>query len=204
MTDLIVLVADSYQEKVMEALLPRIPVSSGTRNFSFDIIRNPGHDSGNYNDSHEILRSLNNQYKYALVLFDFEGTGVEHLTREAVEDDVRKLLDANGWKMRNDVIVIYPELENWIWLDNVHVQDAIGWEKEESLYEWAKGKGYIKKDKYKPDRPKETLEEALRVSGTSKSASIYKKIATNVSYRKCQDKAFIDLLRILQIWFPPI
>jgi len=201
MKDLIIVVADGYQEKVIEALLPRVPVSSCTKPFTYDILKNPGHDPGSYNDSHELLRPFIRQYNFALVVFDFEGTGVEHLTREKAENDVHDLLNNNGWKDRNAVIVIMPELENWMWMDNKHVQDAIGWENKDSLYTWARQNGYIQPEKSKPERPKETFEEALRISETSKSTAIYKKIAANVSYRKCEDESFQKLIKQLQMWF---
>jgi hypothetical protein len=203
MKDLIVAVADSYQEKVMEALLPRIPISSGTRPFSFDIVRNPGNDSGSYNDSHELLRPAIKQYYFALVVFDFEGTGIENIkSREDAELTVENLLSINGWDGRNAVAVIKPEVENWMWTDSPHVESAIGWEKQESLYTWAKNNGKIAVGDSKPVRPKETLEEALKISKTSKSSAIYKKIATNVSYKKCNDPAFLKLILKLQEWFP--
>jgi hypothetical protein len=202
MKDLIVVVADSYQEKVMEALLPRLPFSD-TAIFRYDIIRNPRNDSGSYNDSHELLRPYINQYSYAIVVFDFEGSGVENIkTREEAESDVEGLLSINGWNDRNAVIVIDPELENWMWIDNPHVQDAIGWESIESLYVWARSKGKIAYGEAKPIRPKETLEEALKVSKTAKSAAIYKKIASRVSYSGCIDPAFLKLIRALKGWFP--
>jgi hypothetical protein len=204
MKDLIVVTADSYQEKVMEALLPRIPVLSGTRQFTYDIIKNPGHDSGSYNGSHELLQSFINQYHFALVVFDFEGTGCEHLTRDEMENNVQNLLNRNGWKDRNNVIVIKPELENWMWIDNSHIERAIGWESMDSLYTWARQNGYIQPGKSKPERPKETLEKALRISETSKSASIYRKIAANVSYLKCEDTSFQKLIQQIQSWFPKI
>jgi len=202
MKDIIISVADSYQEKVLEALLPRVPLSSGTRRFTFDIIKNPGHDSGSYNDSHELLRSSINQYCFALVLFDFEGTGAEHKTKVEIENEVSNLLNINGWENRNAVIVIKPELENWMWIDNTHVEDAIGWESKESLYTWARNLGYIKDNELKPSRPKETLEKALKLSGTPKSASVYKKIAAQVSYKKCTDPSLKQLIFQLQHWFP--
>jgi len=203
MKDLVVSVADSYQEKVIEALLPRIPVSSGTNPFTFQIIRNPNNDSGSYNDSHELLRPYINEYRFAIVVFDFEGTGVEkEKTRLQTETDVENLLSINGWADRNSAIVIDPELENWMWIDNPNVQGAIGWEKNESLYDWAKAKGLILQNEQKPKRPKEALEEALRISETSKSSSIYKKIAGTVSYNKCIDPALIKLIEKLKLWFP--
>ncbi len=203
MKDLIVTVADSYQQKLMEALLPRVPVSSHTRNFSFDIILNPNHDSGSYNESHELLRPFINQYRFAIVLFDQEGCGMEHLkSGKEIEVDVYNQMNNNGWEQRNSVIVIEPELENWMWQDNVHVEQAIGWEKVNSLYDWARNEGLIRMDAIKPERPKETLEKALRISNKPKSASTYRKIAENVSYRKCTDPAFLKLIHQLQLWFP--
>ncbi len=202
MKDLIVTVADGHQEKVMEALLPRIPIASQTSGFSFDIIKNPGKDSGSYNDSHELLRPFINQYRYALALFDFEGTGVENLSPEQIETNVRELLNNNGWLNRNAVIVIQPELENWMWMDNPNVAQAIGWEKEISLYEWAKQEGLIREGRSKPDRPKEVMEKALRLSGTPLSASIYGKIAGKVSYNRCEDISFRQLIQQIKNWFP--
>lgn len=205
MKDLIIAVADSYQEKIMEALLPRVPISSGTRNFSYDIVRNIGNDSGSYNDSHEFLRPSINQYHYALVIFDYKGTGIENTkTREQAEADVEGLLNGNGWQRRNAVAIIKPEVENWIWQDNPNVESAIGWERNESLYTWAKTNGKIAHDDIKPLHPKETLEEALRISETSKSSSIYKKIAATVSYRNCTDLAFQKIIAKLQEWFPQV
>jgi hypothetical protein len=204
MKDLIISVADSYQEKVMEALLPSVPLTSSTRPFTYDIINNPGHDSGSYNDSHELLRPFIHQYHYAMILFDFDGTGAEHLALTEMEHIVRDHLNMNGWKDRNAVIIIKPELENWLWIDNPHVQKAIGWENTISLYTWARQKGYIQQNKSKPDKPKETLVEAIKISATSKSAAIYKKIAAHVSYRKCEDPAFQKLIQQLLAWFPDV
>lgn len=205
MKDIIILVADSYQEKVLEALLPRVPISSGTRPFTYEFIRNPGHDSGAYNDSHELLRPYSKQYSYALVLMDYEGCGVEYQkSAEEVEQYVAELLDRSGWENRNKVVVITPELETWMWMDNQHVTNAIGWEQKEGLYEWARRNGYIGNEVYKPERPKETLEKALKLSGTPKSAAVYKKIAMHASYKKCEDKAFIGMIGTLQEWFPVV
>jgi len=202
MKDLIVAVADSYQEKVIEALLPRMPLVSGTTAFSYDIIQNIGKDSGSYNDSHELLRPYFNDYKYSLVIFDYEGCGAENnKKREEIEAEVESLLSRNGWSDRTSVIVISPELENWMWINNPNVQDAIGWEKQETLYEWAIGKNYIQEGGSKPHRPKEVLEEALRISSTPKSSAVYKKIAATVSYKNCQDPAFHKLIAMLQQWF---
>jgi len=205
MIDLIVSVADSYQENLMDGLLPRIPRSATTRNFSYKIVQNIGHDSGSYNDSHELLRPSINKYRYALVVFDFEGTGIEQsMTPEQAESNVERLLDRNGWPGRNSVIIVNPEIENWLWQDNPNIQRAIGWTHTLSLYTWARQNGKIRPNQVKPFRPKETFEEALRICRTSKSSSIYKKIASSVSYKGCTDPSFIKLIQQLSTWFPII
>ena len=202
MKDIIVVVADSYQEKVIEALLPRIPVSSGTVEFNYDIIRNINNDSGSFNDSHELLRPYINEYRFAIVVFDYEGCGAEFtLTREQVEEEVEELLSKNGWVGRGVAIVVSPEIENWMWIDNPNVDRAIGWVGPQTLYEWGRTNGLIAHGDSKPLRPKETLEKALRTAGTSKSSAIYRKIAQNVSYRRCEDPAFLKLLSKLIEWF---
>ncbi|MFN0016546.1 MAG: methylation-associated defense system protein MAD4 [Saprospiraceae bacterium] len=202
MIDLIAVVADGHQEKVLEALFLRIPKSSGTSVFSFDIIKNAGKDSGTYNDSHELLRPFINQYRFALVVFDFDGSGVEHLSREQVEKNVQELLDKNGWQDRSAVIVIRPELENWMWVDNPNVQQAIGWENEISLYDWAKQEGWLPEGTTKPIGPKGALEKAMFLSGTPKSAAVYGKIAATVSYSRCSDAAFLRMIQQIKDWFP--
>ena len=201
MKDLIVLVADSYQEKVLEELFLRIPRSLDIEEFTFDIIRSPGHDSGCFIDGHEMLRPLINQYKYAIVVFDFEGSGAEDLSIENIDTKLSKRLADNGWRGRNLVIVIKPELESWIWINSRHVEYAIGWENSTSLYDWARSNNYIKTNQNKPERPKEVFEKALRISETSKSAAIYKKIAANVSFKNCEDPSFKKLISTLIDWF---
>jgi len=202
MKDLLVVVADSYQEKVLEGLLPRIPIASQISSFSYDIIRNISNDSGSYNTSHDLIRPFINDYRYAMIVFDHEGSGAEHVkSREETELDVENLLSVNGWEGRCASIVIHPELENWMWIDNPNVENAIGWEKNESLYSWAKKNGLMGIEDSKPIRPKETLEKALRICQTSKSSSIYKKISSSVSYKGCKDPAFQKLITCLKNWF---
>ena len=203
MKDLIVSVADIDQEKVVEALLPRIPRVSGTRFFTWDIVRNMLKDSGSCNLSHEFLRPYINQFNYCLVLFDYEGSGVEHeKTRAEAEIGGERLLSRNGWDGRNAAIVIEPELENWMWIDSHHLQNAIAWKRPESLYQWARSTGRLAEGSHKPARPKESFEEAIKISFIPRSSSIYKNIASRVSYRHCEDLAFRKLISTLEIWFP--
>jgi len=202
MKDIIILVADGYQEKLMEGFLPRVPNSSGTSEFDYDIYKHPEHDSGCFNNSHEFLRPFLNQYHYAIVIFDFEGCGQEaEMTRGKIEQVVEGHLQKNGWNNRNLAIVINPEIENWIWIDSPHVHNAINWNDAQSLYAWCRQSGLIVPGDLKPSRPKETFLRALRKSQTSTSSSIYKKISSKVTYKNCQDPAFQKLLNKLLEWF---
>ncbi|MCS6973271.1 MAG: hypothetical protein N2044_05770 [Cyclobacteriaceae bacterium] len=203
MKDLIVAVADSYQEEVIKALLPRLSLTHNISTIDFDIIRNPGHDSGSYNNSHNLLRLFVNQYSFCMVILDYEGSGIESKkSREEAERDVEYKLTLNGWEDRCCCIVIEPELENWMWINSPHVEDAIGWDNQKkSLYNWAREKGFMPRNGSKPLRPKETLERALRSTRTAKSASIYKRIAQQASYKDCSDLAFLKLTRTLENWF---
>ncbi|MBI2729319.1 MAG: hypothetical protein HYX40_00950 [Sphingobacteriales bacterium] len=201
MKDLVVIVADGTIQKVLEELLRRVAVSSNTNNFTFDVISNIGHDAGCYNDSHEILINFVNQYFYAMVVFDKEGSGVEEKPRTTIEEDVESLLDKNGWAGRNSVIVIDPELENWIWQNSPHVENAFGWNSTDNLYAWCYGHGIIAQGESKPFRPKESLQRILKETKTPFSSSIHKKIAEKVSYKNCQDPAFVKLTKTLYEWF---
>ncbi len=202
MKDLVVLVADGTMQKVVEEFLKRVPVSSKISNFSFEVITHIGHDSGCYNDGHEFLKSFSNQYRYATVVFDKEGCGQEHKDREQLEKDVQNMLDNNEWLDRNTAIAIDPELENWIWQDSPHVEDAFGWEANTSLYQWCFHEGLIAHGDLKPLRPKETMERVLRITNTPFSSSIHKKIAQKVTYKRCTDQAFLKFLNKLIEWFP--
>ncbi len=200
MKDILFLVADGNMERLFEGLLPRIPTVSNTAPFSFDILVNPTHDAGNLNDSHEYLRPFIRQYKYAIVVFDHEGCGEESIPAEIIEEKVSKELDRNGWEGRNKVVVIDPELENWIWAGSLKIKEAINWKSSQEVEEWLK-QTYSFNDNGKPNRPKEAFESALRYARTPRSSSIYKKIASAVSYKHCTDRAFLELLKTLKEWF---
>ncbi len=201
MKDIVFLVADGNMEKLFEGLLPRIPISSGTTDFNYDILVNPTHDAGNLNDSYEYLRPFIKQYKYAIVVFDREGCGEERTEAVKLERKVENSLDENGWKSRNTVLVIDPELENWIWVASPLIKEIINWKFDEEIILWTKKQNYTFNSSEKPERPKESFEAVLRYAKTPRSSAIYKKIASRVSYRKCNDRAFVKLIHTLSDWF---
>ncbi len=202
MKDLIILVADLDTENVLRGLLPRLEHVYGTSPFSFDIRRHINRDPGCLNESVDFLRPFATQYHHALIVFDKEGSGKEDLTREAIESIVENALSGNGWSVENiAAIVTNPEIENWVWVNSVSMSKELNWNESKALYAWLEENGWRNEKASKPTRPKEALEAVLRKTKKPRSASIYKNIAKNVSFLKCEDPAFLKLIDKMKSWF---
>jgi hypothetical protein len=61
--------------------------------------------------------------------------------------------------------------------------------------------GYTQQGEVKPKRPKEALEQALRLARKSRSSSIFRQLAQRVSVKRCTDPAFLKFKATLQRWF---
>lgn len=201
MKDLIVLTADKNTEFLLNGLFPRIPVLQEIQQIDFDIYTHIHKDAGVFNTAHEFLRPFCGRYRYALVVFDHEGCGHELLSREAIEQQIESLLFTNGWPGRAGVIVISPEIENWVWVNSTHIKRAITWEFAQDIYNWLHSEGLQDPASLKPSRPKEAFEAILYQTQTPRSSSIYREIAENASYRRCTDPAFLKMIQLLQTWF---
>lgn len=202
MKDLIILVADQNMRDCIDGLLPRFPHVLGIDPIEYDIYVHPNRDPGCRTQSSDFLKSFQKKYKFALVIFDKEGCGKESLTREELEQSVEDLLYSNGWAERARTIVIEPELENWIWVRSAQLAEIINWESIESLYEWLSDQEYLTDESPKPKRPKEAFEAALYISKKRRSSSIYKQIASRVSFRNCTDRSFLKFIQCINDWFP--
>lgn len=201
MQDLIVLVADKNMDFLVRGLFPRIPNVEQVRKFSFEPLVHPYRDPGIYNDADDFLRSQTDKYSYALVILDHAGCGREEKTREEVEEDIETKLTRSGWQDRACAIVIEPELENWIWVNETQVAQAISWEENTGIYDWLHKNDWKNTEELKPSYPKEAFEAALKVCRTPRSSAIYREIASGASYRHCQDPAFRKMLVRLRVWF---
>lgn len=203
--DLVILVADTNMQFTVQGLLQQHK-KLGTRRINFsihDIFVHPSKDSGCLRRCDDFLRSFTNEYHYSLVLLDLEGCGKEHLSREELEIDIEGRLSRSGWDERAAAIVFNPELEIWVWSDSPQVDETLAWKNpEQSLRQWLKVKNYIQDNEVKPKRPKEALEAVLREISTPRSSSIYHKLATAVSFSRCQDPAFLKFKTTLKDWFP--
>ena len=200
MKDLVILVADPTMKACVEGLLPRVPVVNGTRAFDYDIIVHPKRDGGCRTQSGDLLNPLSTSYKKSIIIFDKEGSGKETLTREDLELQVEQSLQ-DFWENRISVIVIDPELENWIWVRSQNLAHTLNWLNVDELFSWLEQENWKKPNDNKPARPKEALEAALRKSKKPFSSSIHKSIAEHASYKRCTDPAFLKLINKLCEWF---
>ena len=119
-----------------------------------------------------------------------------------IKEHITSNLIHSGWKEdRCQVIVIDPELENWIWQRNDHVAKSLGLDSANDFPRLIDGNTWPN-DQAKPVNPKETLEGLLRQNRIPRSSAIYKQITSKVSVGKCQDSSFQELQSTLHIWFP--
>jgi len=201
MKNLVVLVADKNMEFLIQGLLPRIPDIEQVINFNFDIFIHPHRDSGIVNEADDFLRPLQDKYKYAIVILDHSGCGKENKKREDLENEIEQNLDKCGWTDRACVVVIKPELENWIWVNEVRIKEAISWESDAGIYDWLQENQWKTADAKKPYKPKEAFEASLKECRTPRSSSIYREISSKASYSECNDPAFLKLIAKIKTWF---
>lgn len=203
MKDLIILVADATIKSLLDGLLPRLRETEGIQEFSCDIFPHQYRDPGIRTGSHDFLRPFVNKYRFALVVFDYEGCGEIYKSSNDLAADMEILLAKNGWQTnRAAVICINPELENWIWVNKTRMQELIDWDKDDDVYEWLEKNGWkFNAQKSKPLRPKEAFEALLKESNIPHSGSLYQKLASKASYKKCNDTAFLKMIEQLKIWF---
>jgi len=200
--DLVVLVADKDMEQAVAGLLQR-PIPLGISSPRYEIYRHPNRDNGCRTASHELLRPLSSLSRYAMVMFDREGSGGEDLPREDSERRVEKQLATNGWGDRCSALALDPELEIWMWVDSAELDRVIGWEAHSPpVREWLRSQGFAVGLAGKPVRPKEALHKALRHTRKQPSASLFAAIASRANLSRCTDPGFLRLKGTLQRWFP--
>ena len=200
--DLIALVADKNMESILRGLLTRTE-SLGIRILNYDVFTHIERDPGCLRKSHDFLRTHHRNYRHALVMFDRVGCGSENKSREELEQLVEDRLSQSGWEDRGAVIVIDPELENWVWTNSPHVQTALGWEgRIPNLREWLISEGFLQTPAApKPSHPKEAVEKATRIAKKPRSSSIYLQLAKSVTLAGCTDQAFLKFRQTISKWF---
>lgn len=208
MRDCIFLLADKNMQAAFEGFFTRqgCPQRLGCGNFVFDprqdiAVASGDNDPGLYTRGHELLRPYQATHRHAVVVLDADWDGSPGKT--AITEHLTAQITATGWRAdRFNVIVIDPELENWIWQQNDHVARGLGFGNSNELMAdpdlqvaWPQGQ-------VKPSSPKEILEFLLQKRRIPRSSAIYKQITSQVSVKHCQDSAFHRLIDSLRTWFP--
>lgn len=201
MRDCLFLVADKNMEGVLKGYLsrPGIHAALGCGPFSFDARRDL-HVAHGQNDPGLYTRAKS--HRHAAVVMDEEWDGTPGATE--IEPRLTDHLTQAGWSLHAScAVVIAPELENWIWQDSPHVCAHLGFEGSfADLRQMLERKGFWRSGEPKPYRPKEAVEEILRINRIPRSSAIYRDLAACIGSRGCTDRAFLTLRDAMRRWFP--
>jgi len=199
--DIVALVADRNMEFAVQGLLSRHQ-SLNIRPVAADVFVHPERDPGCFLRGHDFLGPWVNSYHQALVLFDREGCGRDSDSRQDLELAVEGRLTTSGWGPRAAAVVIDPELEAWVWVNSPRVEDTLGWGgRVPDLRTWLREQGMLAQTADKPSRPKEAVQEALRIARKPRSSALYLQLAQGVTLDDCTDPAFRKLRGTLAAWF---
>jgi len=199
--DLVCLAAGKNESATVKTLLEKRHESLGIRRVTHHPLVHPRRDPGCLNDAAAILQTFVNRAAYALVIFDWEGSGREQRTASELERQVEDDLERNGWLGRCAAIVVTPELETWLFNDSPHVPRALGLSGDYQQFIAdlvSNGVGFTSG---KPERPKEIVEAILEQNRIQRSSSLYSEMAAKVSLTRCQDRSFLKLRAKLKEWF---
>lgn len=209
MRDCVFLLADGNMEAVFQGFFSRerFHLSLRTGNINFDAridIVSGLNDPRTYTQAHELLRSYQQTHRYAVIVLDKEWEGSPPTAEEIIENISANMV-ACGWdREKFEVIVIDPELENWIWQESPHVVEAFEYEGPPSLRQWLRDQDppMWLDGEAKPRRPKEAVQAVVRMTRVPRSSATYRQITERVSIKGCTDPAFLSLCECLRRWFP--
>jgi hypothetical protein len=211
MRDCLFWVADSRIKQVILGFLKRPDCfrlhNLGTSPFLFDenedLFSSPTMDPGTYTTGQEFIRLYQRSHRFAVVILDSDWKGSPGAA--AIRTNLSVRIESTGWTPeRFRVVVIEPELEDWIWQRNQRVAGALGFESHLEMAVAVQNAGHDWPDhEPKPSRPKEAFEAvAARAKRLGKSSATHRQIVAAVTLAGCRDAAFRELRETLQGWFP--
>ena len=203
MMDLVCLVADSNMKAAISGLLER-PQALGIRPITKETPVHQERDPGCCHDPMKVLRPYRNDAEHALIVLDYEWTGVPASSGAELESWIEDELRRDGILDWAAPVVIEPELETWVFSDSPHVDNVLGWEnRKPDLRKALEQQGLWHPGDPKPADPKKALEWALRTTRKLPVSSAYfRELALKVGTRRCHDRAFLRFKQLLQTWFP--
>lgn len=172
-----------------------------------DLLRYARRDSGCFSDAETILRSRLRTHRHVMIFLDHHGSGAEHrMTAEEVESDIEDRLRRNGWEEGNSAAIVFaPELESWVWSDSTRVPGILGWKSSADDLRSALQDpklGFWNPGEPKPHDPKGAMRWVTSHTRTQMSASLFGRLAREVSFDACQDRSFVKFRDTLRMWFP--
>ncbi len=201
--DLVMLVPGKDERETFDELLSSRGASLGIRQLRYEILVHPRRDPGCLHEAPDILQPYQNRANRCLIVMDHQGSGQEDQPATEVMADLKGRMESSGWTGRAEVLMLQPELENWVWSDSPHVDSVMGWkERNPPLRKWLENQGVWPAGSAKPGQPKESFQAALREVRIRRSSAIYRQLAARVSLERCHDPEFLAFRRIMQEWFP--
>lgn len=208
MRDCLFLVADKSIEAMIAGFLSsdNFHLKIGCNYFKFEQkhdlrVAHGKNDPGIYTIANELLQPYYKTHRRVIVILDAAWNGSPGAIK--INEQVKNHCRNAGWNDDNHcVIVIDPELENWIWQNNINVCKELG---SKDSYETLKAELVTHKfwlrEHSKPNQPKEAVEYILKKNRIPVSAALYKNIAMKVTTKNCTDAAFLKLKTTLIQWF---
>ncbi len=206
MKDLLVYVADADALAFMRSTLNKHQ-ALGIRPIRFDIERHPQRDAGILQSGAELTRMKKGYYHKALLMWDHHGSGRDHRqSPDAVGTGMQQKLDSYTWTNNSAVVVLVPELEQWLWYCQSAFAAHCGITVAE-LEQWAADharKLDTSVDALKQKQPKELFEYVMREKlKQTISPRDFEEIAKRAGIHgllACD--SFHSIVNTLRLWFP--
>lgn len=210
--DIYFIVADGQAKGVITAFLARdkCHLSIGTRPIAFDpekdLLDVATNDPGVFINAPSLSRSVLTTHRNLVVLLDEQWDNKKTPGADNITAKLSDQLIKNGWDQdRFAVIVISPELENWIWQDNPELADIFKFRNIQnfsSIGQYLSDQNKWNHVTGKPIQPKETLNDLCRRAGSRPDRRSFELVVSRVNVSRCKDASFQTLLSRLRYWFP--
>lgn len=201
MLDLAIVVPDKDIEQSIRGILAH-PKRIDMRPLAAPTIHvHANHDPGVWKTGHEFLRPYAKTHRFGLVLLDAAWQGCPADPR-SLATEIQELCRPD-WGNRVRCIVLVPEIEVWVWSQSHQVAEVLGWSTMRELRAWLEARGMWRDGETKPHDPKQAFAMSCSEKRVPRSASLFRQLAERVSFSRCEDPAFNELLRTLRTWFPP-
>lgn len=211
------LVADGQTETTIKAFFNRTDFCKKLKVGPFEVgdmdIEKVGNDAEVFYRAADRARSRLKTHQKLVVILDEAWDDKRAPDAATIKERLTQDLYAKGWEYdRFVVIVIQPELENWIWNDTAHMHRVFRFDQipgftsardyfREAKVDSAGKRCHWPEQASKPTNPKEALHMLCRESRAKPDAAKYADVVCGVNVLRCQEPGFQELLATLRRWF---